>query len=120
MSRFFGRWVSLSVAAAVMIWLLPNIQVVGDNTAIAVVVFVLFLALVNASIRPILHALSLPITILTLGLSAFAINILCLHLASELALSTFQTGIVFTDTLTAILGSIVLAIVSSIVSKIIG
>lgn len=120
MSKFFGRWVSLSVAAGVMIWLLPNIQVIGSNTVLAVIVFALFVALINASIRPVLHALSLPITILTLGLSAFVINIICLQMASELALSAFQTGIVFGDTLTTLLGSFVLSLVSGIVSRIIG
>ena len=52
----------MAVGAAV--WIVPGITIVGSNGTIAVVVMALVLALINASIKPILQVLSLPITVM--------------------------------------------------------
>src|SRR5437879_5061934 len=44
----------------------------------------LVLALINAVVRPILLLLTLPITLVTLGLFLFVLNAFCLWLTSEL------------------------------------
>src|SRR5207249_9413464 len=59
----------------------PGITVVGIGAAL---VAGLVLGLVNAVVRPILVVLTLPITLVSLGLFLFVLNAFCLWLTSEL------------------------------------
>jgi putative membrane protein len=67
----------------VAIWLateiVPGIHARGTVT---VVVAALVLGLINAIVRPILLVLTLPLTLVTLGLFLFVLNALCLWLTS--------------------------------------
>jgi len=71
------------VVNALAIWLatavVPGIEARG---ATAVVVAALVLGLVNAIVRPVLLVLTLPLTLVTLGLFLFVLNALCLWLTS--------------------------------------
>ena len=70
----------------------------------------LVLGLINSTVRPVLQLLTFPLTILTLGLSSLIINALCLGFVSWYLIPGFHVaGIV-----PAILGSIVLSIVSTL------
>jgi putative membrane protein len=69
----------------------------------------LLLGLINSTVRPVLKLLTFPLTILTLGLSSFAINVLCLVFVSWYVPGFHIGGIV-----PAIAGSIVLSIVSTL------
>ncbi len=120
MGRFIAQWITLTIAAGVMVWLLPGMRPVGDNTLFAVGGFALFMALINASIKPIVHLLALPFSILSLGLAALVINVLFMRLASWLSVSIFGFGIAIDGFWWAVLGSLVMAIVSGIVGAIIG
>lgn len=75
--------------------------------------------LVNSYVRPILKLLTFPITILTIGLFLIVINAAMLMLtgaiAAELDLS-FQVA----DFLAALLGAIVISIVGTVLSMIVG
>lgn len=71
MARFIVHWVTLGLALAATAWLLPGIDVVGW---VPLVLGALVLGLVNAVIRPILGLLTLPITLLTLGLFYLVVN----------------------------------------------
>ncbi|MDD6739108.1 MAG: phage holin family protein, partial [Coriobacteriaceae bacterium] len=52
--NFIGRWIATAVAAAVAVFLVPGISVVGTgSTAVSVILFALVLALINVSIKPI-------------------------------------------------------------------
>jgi putative membrane protein len=68
---------------ALAIWLateiVPGIEAPGVTT---VVVAALVLGLVNAIVRPVLLVLTLPLTLVTLGLFLFVLNALCLWLTS--------------------------------------
>jgi putative membrane protein len=68
---------------ALAIWLateiVPGIEARGVTT---VVVSALVLGLVNAVVRPVLLVLTLPLTLVTLGLFLFVLNALCLWLTS--------------------------------------
>jgi putative membrane protein len=68
---------------AVAIWLatevVPGITVRRGTT---VVVAALVLGLVNAVVRPVLLLLTLPLTLVTLGLFLFVLNALCLRLTA--------------------------------------
>jgi len=71
------------VVNALAIWLateiVPGIEARGVT---AVVVAALVLGLVNAIVRPVLLVLTLPLTLVTLGLFLFVLNALCLWLTS--------------------------------------
>jgi putative membrane protein len=75
----------------------------------AAAIAALLLGLINATVRPILKLLTFPLTILTLGLSSFAINVMCLMFVAWFVPGFYLAGIV-----PAILGSIVLSIVSTL------
>ena len=120
MTSFLGRWLTLTIAAAVMAWLLPGIYVIGSNTAWAAAAFALFMALINTSIKPLLQLIALPLTILTLGLAALIINVLMMELASWLTLSIFHTGVVIGGFWWAVLGAFIMMVVNALVSAIIG
>ena len=61
--------------------IVPGIAVSGVLTALGAG---LVLGLVNALVRPILIVLTLPATLLTLGLFLFVLNAFCLWLTSQL------------------------------------
>jgi putative membrane protein len=70
---------------ALAIWLattiVPGIEARG---AASVVVAALVLGVINAIVRPILLVLTLPLTLVTLGLFLFVLNALCLWLTSAI------------------------------------
>jgi putative membrane protein len=69
--RLILVWLINAVALIAVAYLLPGITVASFITAL---VAALVLGLVNAIIRPILVLLTLPATLLTLGLFIFVIN----------------------------------------------
>jgi putative membrane protein len=85
-----GRYLSLLLAAAV-------------------------LGIVNAFVRPILMMISMPLTCATLGLFVFVINALMLLLVSAVP----QLGLSVDGFLSALIGSILISIVSGVLSKVV-
>lgn len=82
---------------------LPGVSVTNFITAIIVSVV---LGLVNTFIKPILFILTLPATLLTLGLFTFVINALMVYLVTQ-----FVPGFHVSGFWTAFLFSVVLSIV---------
>lgn len=115
---FIGTWLATAVAAAAAAWLVPGMITLGGIWGI--VLFSLVIALINASIRPIMQALSLPLTIITLGLFHLVVNALALMLSSWLTLNLFGIGVYITGFGAAFLGSIIISFVSTIVGNMIG
>ena len=95
------------------IWLVPGIEVVGGAYA-APVFTALFLALVNACVKPVLKVLSLPLTIMSLGLFSLVINAFMLELASYLARNITHAGILIDGFGAAFFGALVISIVTSL------
>ena len=110
----------MTIAAGVMVALLPGMQAKGDPPILGIAAFSLFMALINASIKPVVHVLALPLSILSLGFVALVINWLFMELASWLSLSLFDVGVTIDGFWWAVLGSIIMSIVSGIVSAAIG
>lgn len=104
---------------AVALWLtaliLPNIALTEQIVGILVVAIIF--GLVNALIRPIVSLLSLPITILTLGLFSLVINTIMLLITAGIAgdLLSIQGG-TLERLWYAFLGSIVISIISTVLS----
>ena len=82
---FLIRWLVSAIAVAAAVWIVPGIELIGGNSAwIGIVIFALILSLINISIKPILQILSLPISVLTLGIFYLIVNTLMLYLAAWL------------------------------------
>lgn len=116
---FVGKWLVSTIACAVAIWLVPGIVPVG-GTWVGAIFCALVLALLNATIKPVLQALAIPLTIATLGIFYVVVNAFVLELASFLSRNIFHAGIAIDSLFSAILGSIIISIVSMLVSGVIG
>lgn len=116
---FFGTWLVTAIGCAVAMWLVPGITAVGGTWS-AAAVGALVLALLNATVKPVLKVLSLPINVLTLGLFSLVLNALMLELASYLSRNIFHAGMAVDSLWAAIFGAIVISIVSAIVGSVIG
>ena len=110
----------LTIAAGAMVLLLPGMEPVGDPPVKGIAAFALFMALINASIKPVAQLITLPLAILTFGFFLLVINWLCMRLASWLAVSLFGVGVWVHGFWWSVLGSLIMAIVTQIVSSLIG
>ena len=104
MRRFLVHWGITSVALAASAYVVPGIHV-GSLASLLFAAIVL--GLVNAFVRPILVVLTLPATILTLGLFYLIVNGIAFALAAALA-----PGFTVASLGSAILGALVVGIVS--------
>ena len=75
------RWLLNAGALLLVAYLYPGVQV---QDFVAALVAALVLGLVNAVVRPLLVILTLPVTLLTLGLFLFVINAFLFWLVAEL------------------------------------
>jgi putative membrane protein len=116
--EFIGTWLVGAIAVAVSIWLVPGINVVGGAYA-GPIFTALFLAIVNACIKPVLKVIGLPFTIITLGLFSLVINAFMLELASFLSRNITHNGITIDSFGAAFIGAIVVSVVTMILSGII-
>ena len=84
MKDFLMRWLVLTVAAAVMVVLLPGMTAVGQPPILGIAVFALFMALINASIKPVTQLIALPFSILTLAVAVFLLPTLILFVVNAI------------------------------------
>lgn len=82
-------------------------------------VVALIFGLVNTIVRPILRILTLPITLITLGLFLIVINALMLLLTGAIS-DQLSLGFEVDGFLAALLGSLVISIVGTILAMVIG
>jgi putative membrane protein len=105
-----------AAVVALGLWLasqiVPSVEIRSVGSLIAAA---LLLGVVNAIVRPILVILTLPITLLTLGLFLLVINGLMIELVSH-----FLTGFVVVGLWPAILSAIVVSVTSWLMSGFIG
>ncbi len=111
------RWLIIAVSLYVAVLIVPGITVEGDAWVVFSVMAVI-LGLVNALIRPILKFFSCGLILLTLGLFVFVINAGTFLLASNIAQSWFNVGFYVDSFWSALLGSLVVSVVTVILSKI--
>ena len=97
-------------ALVVVSYLLPGIHVVSFQYAILVASV---LGLLNIFVKPIIVFLTLPATILTLGLFLFVVNAIIFMIASWLL-----PGFVVDGFVPALLGSLIVSIISTIGAKV--
>jgi putative membrane protein len=112
MGRFLLHWVTVAAALGVAAWILPGVRVVSIP---ALLVAALVLGLVNAIVRPILVVLTLPITILTLGLFYLVVNGIAFALAALVV-----PGFEIRSFLSAMAGALVVGFVSWFIGVVAG
>lgn len=105
------RWLISAGAIIIASYLLPGVHVESFVTALIVAVV---LGILNAILKPILFLLTLPITILTLGLFSLVLNAIMILLASQ-----FVSGFMVDGFFWALLFSIVLSLINSVLQQLI-
>ena len=109
--HFLVRFLAIAVAVYLTVNLVPGITVTGGWMTMLIVAIVW--SVITMVIRPVLQLLSLPITIITVGLFSFILNAL-LFWAMELVVPGFDVAGFFP----ALLGSIVLSLISWLIQKV--
>jgi putative membrane protein len=104
------RWAILALGIAAAAWLFDGVEVTGGFWSYVWVAAIL--GLLNAVVRPILIVLTLPLTILSLGLFIFVVN------AITLALTDWLTTAIDIDGFwTTLLAAAVISLVSWALSE---
>jgi putative membrane protein len=108
MLTLLARWILNAIALLLVAYLYPGVHV---ESFFAAAMAALALGLVNAVVRPILVILTLPVTLLTLGLFLFVINGLLFWLVAEIVQGFAVNGFV-----AALIGSILYSLITLLTS----
>ena len=100
------RLLIYTCAVLITAWLLPGVNVENFGTAVMVAIA---LAILNTFIRPVLIFLTIPVTIVTLGLFLLVINALIIVLIGHIVPGFTVDGFWW-----ALLFSVILSIIASI------
>ena len=79
--KILARWFLLAAALLLVTQIYPAVEVRSFGSAL---IAALVLGLLNAIVRPILVVLTLPVTLVTLGLFLFVINALMFYFAANI------------------------------------
>ena len=111
MIKLIANWFLNALALYVVAYIVPGVHLDNFQAALIASIVIGFL---NAIVKPILLLLTLPVTILTLGLFVFVINALMLLLAGSITPGFRVDGLV-----TAMIGSILLTVVTMIFNSLV-
>jgi len=106
------RTLIIAAGIAVAAWLIPGVEVAGVGSLLLAA---FLLGLVNAFVRPLIVLLTLPLTVLTLGLFLIVINALMI-----LLVASFLDGFEVVNGTAALLCWLVLVVVSWLAGSLIG
>lgn len=110
MSRLILRLAINAIALYAAIALVPGVQAQSTNL-LSLIWLALIFGLVNALLRPLLKLLTCPLILVTLGLFTLVLNTFLFYLAGWLG-TQFGVGFTVADFWSALLGSIVVSVVS--------
>ncbi len=102
-------WILNAVALLIVAYVLPGITVSSFGSAL---IAALVLGLLNTLVKPVLILLTLPITIVTLGLFLLVLNALVFWFAGSILKGFHVNGFWW-----AVLGAIVYSLVSGLLSR---
>jgi putative membrane protein len=111
MLRILVVWLVNTVALVLVAYLMPSVAI---SSAGAALIAALVLGLVNAVIRPLLVLLTLPVTLLTLGLFIFVLNGLLFWAVGSLVPGFHVAGF-----WSGVLGAIVFSVISWLLSALV-
>jgi putative membrane protein len=106
--RFLARLFLNALAILIAARMVPGLQLSGTGAALAAGAL---LGLVNVAVRPVILLLTLPFTLVTLGLFIFVVNAICLWLTSLLV-----PGFSIAGFWPALVGALVVSVVSWILN----
>lgn len=106
MPNFLVTWLLTAVSLIITAKFVPGFDIKSFPAALVAAVI---LGLVNGVVRPIVVFLTLPLTFVTLGLFLFVVNALMIWLAGNII-----SGFKVTGFIPALIGSIVLTVVASV------
>ncbi len=112
MKKLLIRWIVAAVAIYIAGSIISGFSVLGWQSAF---IAAIILGVLNFTIKPIVTILTLPITVLTLGLFLFVVNGITLYV-----LGMLLSGIEVTSLISAIFASVVISIVTMILSGVLG
>ena len=115
MTKFILRWMINALALYLAVYFVPGIIYEGEWTGF--LWLALIFGLLNALLRPILKFFALPLIVITLGLFTLIINTGLLMLTSFIA-QNFGIGFMVSDFWQALLGSLVISLVSIVMGVI--
>ena len=104
MNRFLVQWLVVAIGLGVAAWILPGVHV-ASLPALAVAALVL--GFMNAIVKPVLFILTLPVTLLTLGLFYLVVNGIAFALAAAVV-----PGFTVDSFGWSILGALVVSLIS--------
>ena len=104
-------WILNAVALLIVAYILPGINVASFGSAL---IAALVLGLLNTLVKPVLILLTLPITIVTLGLFLIVLNALLFWLAGSILRGFQVSGFWW-----AVAGAILYSIISGLLSRLI-
>lgn len=107
--KFLLRTLITAGALMVVSYVVPGIEITGWVPAVIASVFLIIL---NVLVRPVLIVLTLPVTVITLGLFIFVINASIL-----LFIASFVDGIHIASFWSALIGSLLLSLISTFANK---
>jgi putative membrane protein len=106
--RLLARVLLNGVAIIVAAWFVPGLSLAGPGTAL---IAGAILGLVNALVKPLLVLLTLPLTLVTLGLFLFVVNAICLAVTAALV-----PGFGISGFWAALVGALIVSVVSWILN----
>ncbi len=106
MAPFFLHWLVIALALGLTAWLVPGVEMASP---LALLVAALVYGFLNALLKPILVLLTLPLTVMTLGLFYLVLNAILFALASVLV-----PGFVVAGFGPAFFGAIIMSLLSMV------
>jgi putative membrane protein len=117
------RWFINAVALLIAALIIPRIRLTASGTTpglnewVTLAIVALIFGVINAFIRPVVILLTLPLTIVTLGLFMFVVNALMLLLTSRIA-AALNLGFRVDGFGAALLGALVISVVSFVLTRV--
>ncbi len=108
------KWLLSALALLCVAYLYSGVEVRSFGAAM---IAALLIGLCNAVVRPVLVVLTLPVTVLTLGLFIFVINALMFWAASGMAGSGFQVHGFWAALIGSVLYSVISLVIESLTNR---
>ena len=112
--NFIVKLILSTIAVLITAWLLPGVKLEGNSFFTAFMIAIV-LAFLNAVLKPILVFITIPITVLTLGLFYLVINALIIVIADKL-IDGFEVKGFFTP----LFFSLILSFIASVLDALAG
>jgi putative membrane protein len=112
MMSILVTWIANSLAIYVVGYLMGGVDVASLRDAFLAGAV---LSMINAIVKPVIVILTLPITVLTLGLFYFVVTAFCLWLASK-----FVQGFMLQGFFTTIIAALLISLFSAFIARVLG